>query len=160
MLTWYSSLPSPRVRSASSQNTANMGRPSLPWKPPGIGAGINSFSFSLTDWNCTKPLSENWKSSYIKTILTFTMWTELGLTVNSPNVSWDIYGLLVLTFQISLLTIKLLLKCEQLNVLTNSRSYSLPMNGKPAGGVMYGEFPSATVIGNSASPTSSPNGYR
>lgn len=45
-------------------------------------------------------------------------------------------------------------------MLTNSRSYSFPMNGKPAGGVMYGEFPSATVIGNAASPTSSPNGYR
>lgn len=34
------------------------------------------------------------------------------------------------------------------------------MNGKPAGGVMYGVFPSASVFGNPASPTSSPNGYR
>lgn len=45
-------------------------------------------------------------------------------------------------------------------MLTNSRSYILPMNGKPAGGVMYGELPSASVFGNPASLASSPKGYR
>lgn len=91
MLTWYSSFPSPSVRSASSQNAASMGWPSLPSKPSGNGAGSNSFSFSLTDWNCTKPLSENWECSYIKKLLTFKIWTEVSLTVSSHCVSHKSY---------------------------------------------------------------------
>lgn len=57
-LTWYNNRPSPWVRSTSSQNAAN--RETSPGKPLAKGAGKRYCSFSLTDWNWTSPLSENW----------------------------------------------------------------------------------------------------
>lgn len=59
-LTWYNNRPSPWVRSTSSQNAANRVTSLSPGKPLAKGAGKRYCSFSLTDWNWTSPLSENW----------------------------------------------------------------------------------------------------